>query len=242
MRAQYDALVRAQSARAPRRRSSGPDRRVKIVARMGVGYDSVDVPACTGERRHPHQHARRRSSPGGHEHPRCSSSRSRTSCSTKDAITRTGRWAETTNAHGCRPDAERRSGRSGSATSAASCSACSRRSTWCTSRSTRTPRRKTPRSCGVRLTDKDTVLRESDFVCVNTPLTPETRRLDRRARVLADEADGVLHQHGARARSSTRRRCTRRWRSGASPAPRSTSSSRSRSAPTIRSWRWTTSS
>jgi D-3-phosphoglycerate dehydrogenase len=27
----------------------------------------------------------------------------------------------------------------------------------------------------VRLTDKDTVLREADFVCVNTPLTPETR-------------------------------------------------------------------
>src|SRR3546814_19441618 len=27
----------------------------------------------------------------------------------------------------------------------------------------------------VRLTDKDTVLRESDFVCINTPLTPETR-------------------------------------------------------------------
>src|SRR5262249_3963563 len=27
----------------------------------------------------------------------------------------------------------------------------------------------------VRLTDKETVFRESDFVCVNTPLTPETR-------------------------------------------------------------------
>ena len=30
---------------------------------------------------------------------------------------------------------------------------------------------------GVRLTDKDKVLRESDFVCLNTPLTPETRHL-----------------------------------------------------------------
>jgi len=29
----------------------------------------------------------------------------------------------------------------------------------------------------VRLTDKETVLRESDFVCINTPLTPETRHM-----------------------------------------------------------------
>jgi phosphoglycerate dehydrogenase-like enzyme len=27
------------------------------------------------------------------------------------------------------------------------------------------------------LAEKDTVLRESDFVCINTPLTPETRRM-----------------------------------------------------------------
>ena len=27
------------------------------------------------------------------------------------------------------------------------------------------------------MTDKDTVLREADFVCINTPLTPETRRM-----------------------------------------------------------------
>src|SRR3981081_389217 len=26
---------------------SGPGQRLKIVARMGVGYDSIDVPACT---------------------------------------------------------------------------------------------------------------------------------------------------------------------------------------------------
>jgi D-3-phosphoglycerate dehydrogenase len=30
---------------------------------------------------------------------------------------------------------------------------------------------------GVRLTDKDTVLRESDVICINCPLTPETRHL-----------------------------------------------------------------
>src|SRR5512132_3516240 len=44
--ARYDALC-VLNPKVPATVVSGPDRRVKIVARMGVGYDSVDVAACT---------------------------------------------------------------------------------------------------------------------------------------------------------------------------------------------------
>src|SRR6266550_7052392 len=44
--AQYDALC-VLNPKVPAAVVSGPDRRVQIVARMGVGYDSVDVKACT---------------------------------------------------------------------------------------------------------------------------------------------------------------------------------------------------
>src|ERR1041384_4150183 len=44
--AQYDALC-VFNPKVPADVVSGPDSRVQIVARMGVGYDSVDVKACT---------------------------------------------------------------------------------------------------------------------------------------------------------------------------------------------------
>ena len=42
----YDALC-VLSAKVTRKTLSSPARRVKLIARFGVGYDSVDVPACT---------------------------------------------------------------------------------------------------------------------------------------------------------------------------------------------------
>ena len=44
--ANYDALC-VLRPRVTAATVSGPDRRLKIVARMGVGYDTIDVPACT---------------------------------------------------------------------------------------------------------------------------------------------------------------------------------------------------
>lgn len=44
--ASYDALCLLTS-RVSRETLSGPDRRVKLLARFGVGYDSIDVDACT---------------------------------------------------------------------------------------------------------------------------------------------------------------------------------------------------
>ena len=42
----YDALC-VLSAKVTRNTLSSPARKVKLIARFGVGYDSVDVPACT---------------------------------------------------------------------------------------------------------------------------------------------------------------------------------------------------
>src|SRR5258705_7459310 len=44
--AKYDALA-VMLAKVTRKTVSGPNRKVKLIARFGVGYDSVDVPACT---------------------------------------------------------------------------------------------------------------------------------------------------------------------------------------------------
>ena len=44
--ATYDALC-VLSPRTTAATLAGPNRRLKIIARLGVGYDNVDVPACT---------------------------------------------------------------------------------------------------------------------------------------------------------------------------------------------------
>jgi phosphoglycerate dehydrogenase-like enzyme len=44
--AAYDAIC-LMSAKVTRKTLAGPNRKVKLIARFGVGYDSVDVPGCT---------------------------------------------------------------------------------------------------------------------------------------------------------------------------------------------------
>jgi phosphoglycerate dehydrogenase-like enzyme len=44
--AKYDALA-VMLAKVTRKTVSGPSCRLKLIARFGVGYDTVDVPACT---------------------------------------------------------------------------------------------------------------------------------------------------------------------------------------------------
>src|ERR1044072_5434105 len=94
-RARYDALC-VLNPRFPAAVVSGPDRRVKIVARMGVGYDSVDVKACT-------EHGVIvTNTPDGVRRPVATSILTlilalAPKLFIKDRITRAGRWAETTN-------------------------------------------------------------------------------------------------------------------------------------------------
>ncbi|MEO5845099.1 MAG: hypothetical protein ABIQ33_09685, partial [Caldimonas sp.] len=44
--ARYDAIC-AMLTRVTPASLAGPDRRLKLIARFGVGYDTIDVPACT---------------------------------------------------------------------------------------------------------------------------------------------------------------------------------------------------
>ena len=73
--------------------------------------------------------------------------------------------------------------------------------------------------------------RESDFITVHLPKTPETLGPDRRRGAAQGQADACASSTPPAAASSTRRRWPRRSRTAGSPAPASTSTPRSR-APT----------
>ena len=170
--AQYDALC-VLNPKVPAAVVSGPDRRVKIVARMGVGYDSVDVKACT------ENGVVLTNTPDGVRRPVATSILALMlalshKLATKDALTRTGRWSETTNHMGVGL-----TGRTVGSIGVGNIGGELFRllaplemqhlayDPYAKAEDAATLR--------VRLADKETVFRESDFVCVNTPLTPETR-------------------------------------------------------------------
>ena len=172
--AQYDALC-VLNPKVPAAVVSGPDRRVKIVARMGVGYDSVDVAACTAHG------VILTNTPDGVRRPVATSILLLILALShklliKDAITRAGLWAETI--------AHMGDGLTGKTVGSLGVgnigSELFRLLAPLGMVHVAFDPYVTPEAAaalGVRLTDKDTVLRESDFVCVNTPLTPETRRM-----------------------------------------------------------------
>ena len=154
---------------------AGPGRRLKIIARMGVGYDSIDVPACTANR------IILTNTPDGVRRPVATSIlllilALSHKLLAKDAITRAGRWAETTKHMG--------DGLTGKIVGSLGMGNIGSELFRILA-----PLEMVHLACdpyvkpddaaklGVRLTDKDTVLRESDFVCINCPLTPETRHL-----------------------------------------------------------------
>lgn len=172
--AAYDALC-VLNPRVTAATVSGPDRRVQIIARMGVGYDSIDVAACTTNG------VILTNTPDGVRRPVATSIlllilALSHKLLTKDRITRAGRWAETTMHMGV--------GLSGKTVGSIGVGNIGSElfrllaplnlvhiayDPYAKSEDAEKLR--------VRLTDKDTVLRESDFVCINTPLTPETRHM-----------------------------------------------------------------
>lgn len=172
--ASYDALC-VLNARVTAATVSGADRRLKIIARMGVGYDSVDVPACTKNG------VILTNTPDGVRRPVATSIlllilALSQKLLTKDRITRAGRWVDTTKHMGV--------GLRGKTVGSIGVGNIG-------SEMFRVlapldmihlaydPYANVERAAqlGVRLTDKDTLLGESDFVCINTPLTPETRHM-----------------------------------------------------------------
>lgn len=172
--AAYDALC-VLNPRVTAATVSGPDRRVKIVARMGVGYDSIDVAACTANG------VILTNTPDGVRRPVATSIlllilALSHKLLTKDRITRAGRWAETTMHMGV--------GLSGKTVGSIGVGNIGSElfrllaplnlvhiayDPYAKSENAEKLR--------VRLMDKDSVLRESDFVCINTPLTSETRHM-----------------------------------------------------------------
>src|SRR4026209_629033 len=93
--AKYDALC-VLNPKVPEAVVAGPDHRVRIIARMGVGYDSVDLKACTANG------VILTNTPDGVRRPVATSLLALIlalshKLMTKDRITREGRWAETTN-------------------------------------------------------------------------------------------------------------------------------------------------
>ena len=172
--AKYDALA-VMLAKVTRTTVSGPDRRLKLIARFGVGYDTVDVPACT------ENGVILAITPDGVRRPVAMSALTfvlmlAQKVMTKDRITREGRWNERLNHFG--------TGLSGRVLGSVGVGnigaelfrlampfgmkhlACDPYVT-----------QESVAPLGVKLVDMDTLFRESDFLCVNCPLSDETRKL-----------------------------------------------------------------
>ena len=170
--AQYDAIC-VFNPKVPAAVVDSPDSKVQIVARMGVGYDSVDVKACT------ENGVILTNTPDGVRRPVATSILTLMLALShkllaKDAITRTGRWGETTNYMGV--------GLTGKTIGSIGVGNIGGEFFRLLAPLDMVhlafdpyAKAEDAAKLRVRLTDKDTVFRESDFVCVNTPLTPETR-------------------------------------------------------------------
>ena len=172
--AKYDALA-VMLAKVTRRTVSGPDRRLKLVARFGVGYDTVDVPALTDNG------VILTITPDGVRRPVASSALAfilmlAHRVVIKDRLVREGRWAERINHMG--------SGLSGRVLGSIGVGNIgselfrlampfAMRHLGCDPYVTQ----QSVAPLGVKLVNLDTLLRESDFVCVNVPLNEETRHM-----------------------------------------------------------------
>jgi D-3-phosphoglycerate dehydrogenase len=170
--AQYDALC-VLNPKVPAAVVSAPDSRVRIVARMGVGYDSVDVKACT------ENGVILTNTPDGVRRPVATSILALIlalshKLATKDSLTRTGRWSETTNHMGVGLTG-RTVGSIGVGNIGSELFRLLAPLEMVHLAYDPYAKAEDAARLRVRLTDKETVFREADFVCVNTPLTPETR-------------------------------------------------------------------
>ena len=172
--AKYDALA-VMLAKVTRNTVSGPNKRLKLIARFGVGYDTVDVPALT------ENGVILTITPDGVRRPVATSALTfilmlAQRVLIKDRITREGRWSERLNHIG--------TGLSGRVLGSIGVGNIGSElfrlaapfgmkhlgyDPYIT--------RESVAPLGVKLVDLDTLLRESDFLCVNCPLNQETRKL-----------------------------------------------------------------
>jgi phosphoglycerate dehydrogenase-like enzyme len=172
--AKYDALA-VMLGNVTRRTVSGQGRRLKLIARFGVGYDTVDVPALTDNG------VILTITPDGVRRPVASSALTFVLMLAhrvvlKDRLIREGRWTERTEHMGVglsgRVLGSIGVGNIGSELFRLAMPFAMRYlayDPYVTQQSVA--------SLGVKLVDLDTLLREADFVCVNCPLNEQTRHM-----------------------------------------------------------------
>lgn len=172
--AKYDAVC-VMLARITRATVSGSDRRLKLIARFGVGYDMVDVPALT------EKGVLLTITPDGIRRPVATAALTfvlmlAQKVPTKDRLVREGRWNERVNHMG--------TGLSGRTLGSIGvgnigselfrlATPFQMRHIACDPYVTQ----ESVRPLGVTLVDMDTLFREADFLCVNCPLNEETHHM-----------------------------------------------------------------
>lgn len=172
--ATYDALCVMQS-RVTRATFSGGKSRLKVVARFGVGYDTIDVPACT------ENGAILTIAPDGIRRPMGTAVLTMVLALAqklviKDRMTREGRWAEKQDHMGMGLTG-RTIGLVGFGNIGQEVALLAAPFEAKLVAHDPFPDRAAAARLGVRLVELDALLREADFVCVLCPLSERTRGL-----------------------------------------------------------------
>jgi len=170
----YDAIC-AMVTRVTPHSLSGSDRRLKLIARFGVGYDSIDVPACTSAG------VMLTIAPDGVRRPVATSALTfvlmlAQKVLIKDRLTRAGRWAEKMDYIGTGLTG-RTLGSIGLGNIGAELFRLAKPFDMVGMAHDPVADPALAAALGVRLVDMDTLFRESDFLTVNCPLNDQTRGL-----------------------------------------------------------------
>jgi phosphoglycerate dehydrogenase-like enzyme len=172
--ARYDAVC-AMLTRVTPASLAGPDRRLKLIARFGVGYDTIDVPACTAAG------VLLTIAPDGVRRPVATSALTfvlmlAQKVLIKDRLTRSGRWSEKLDHIGTGLTG-RTLGSIGLGNIGAELFRLARPLEMTGIAHDPVADPALAAELGVRLVDLDTLFRESDFLAVNCPLNDATRGL-----------------------------------------------------------------
>jgi len=170
----YDAIC-AMLTRVTGESLAGPDRRLKLIARFGVGYDTIDVPACTAAG------VLLTIAPDGVRRPVATSALTfvlmlAQKVLIKDRLTRTGRWSEKLDHIGTGLTG-RTLGSIGLGNIGAELFRLARPLEMNGIAHDPVADPALAEEIGVRLVDLETLFRESDFLAVNCPLSEATRGL-----------------------------------------------------------------
>jgi phosphoglycerate dehydrogenase-like enzyme len=172
--ARFDAIC-AMLTRVTPASLAGPDRRLKLIARFGVGYDTIDVPACTAAG------VLLTIAPDGVRRPVATSALTfvlmlAQKVLIKDRLTRTGRWSEKLDHIGTGLTG-RTLGSIGLGNIGSELFRIARPLEMNGIAHDPVGDPALAAELGVRLVDLETLFRDSDFLAVNCPLNEATRGL-----------------------------------------------------------------